>query len=114
MGTIANDINNLDNDNEMIDSFDEVLDEGSDGVQEESSSSSFFESMKELLSSNTGDGEVDEYISHPLNFNKSKAMARIIRGLTGIFGNLKYAIIDVILGVIELSKEKKEVIDPHV
>ena len=68
------------------------------------------EKLKQIFSAETGAGSIGEYIEHPLNFNQSKSVARILRGLTGIMGNLNLAIIDVGLGVLELFKgEKKNV-----
>lgn len=61
----------------------------------------------------TGPGSVDTYIDHPFNINESKGTARIIRGLTGIAGDLNYAIVDIALGAVEVYQEghkKKEVI----
>jgi hypothetical protein len=60
-----------------------------------------------FLQAETGAGELDQYINHVLNFNKSKSMAHIIRGLTGIFGNLNKGIIDVLLGVLQHFNNKK-------
>ena len=44
---------------------------------------------------------VEGYRDHPLNFAGSQAIARILRGIEGLAGDLDYAVIDVILGVIE-------------
>ena len=60
-----------------------------------------------ILKAQTGEGEIEEYINHPLNINKSKSLAHVIRGLTGMFGSLKYAIIDIVMGIIQYLKEKK-------
>lgn len=51
----------------------------------------------------TGPGAVEEYLDHPLNFNKSRWLARLIRGLTGWFGSLEKALVDVILALIEAA-----------
>lgn len=65
-------------------------------------------SMPDLsfLAAPTGEGPIEEYMQHPLNFDNKKSTARILRGCTGICGNLDYAIIDIALGVIEKIKEK--------
>lgn len=69
------------------------------------------EKIKQILRAETGEGSIGDYIEHPMNFNQSKSVARILRGLTGIMGNLNLAIIDVGLGVLELFKgEKKNVL----
>lgn len=59
-----------------------------------------------FLAAPTGEGPIDDYMEHPLNFDHKKSTARILRGCTGICGNLDYAIIDIALGVIEKIKEK--------
>ncbi len=64
------------------------------------------ELLKKLLTAETGSGSLDSYIDHPMNFNGSRSLARILRGLTGLIGNLNLAIIDIGLGVLEFSKEK--------
>ena len=65
-------------------------------------------SMPDLsfLAAPTGSGTIEEYVDHPLNFDRTKSTARILRGLTGICGELNYALIDIGLGVIEKIKER--------
>ena len=60
-----------------------------------------------FLLAKTGPGAVEEYIDHPLNFDGMKSTARILRGLTGIAGELDYALIDIGLGALEKIKEKR-------
>lgn len=60
-----------------------------------------------FLLAKTGAGAVEEYIDHPLNFDGAKSTARILRGLTGIAGQLDYALIDIGLGCFEKIKEKR-------
>ena len=60
-----------------------------------------------FLFAKTGPGMVEEYIDHPLNFDGMKSTARILRGLTGIAGELDYALIDIGLGALEKIKEKR-------
>lgn len=60
-----------------------------------------------FLLAKTGPGAVEEYIDHPLNFDGMKSTARILRGLTGIAGELDYALIDIGLGCLEKIKEKR-------
>lgn len=60
-----------------------------------------------VLKTQTGDGEINDYINHPLNFNQSRGMAQIIRGVTGFAGEMRYAIIDIVLGAMHYSKERK-------
>lgn len=67
--------------------------------------SDFMPDLSFLLSP-TGPGPVDDYVDHPFNLNNSKGSARIIRGLTGLLGNLDYAIVDIVLGSVEVYQEK--------
>lgn len=60
-----------------------------------------------FLTTKTGEGSIADYQDHPLNYNKSKGMAQIIRGFTGLFGALDLAIIDILVGALQISKEKK-------
>lgn len=53
------------------------------------------------------DRPVEEYTEHALNFDKKKSTGRIIRGLEGFLGALNYAIIDIVMGLVEKSREKK-------
>lgn len=59
-----------------------------------------------FLAAPTGSGAVEEYVDHPLNFDSRKSTARILRGLTGLCGELNYALIDIGLGIIEKMKER--------
>ena len=59
-----------------------------------------------FLKSKTGDGSIEDYITHPLNIKENRGVAQILRGITGIAGELDYAIIDIALGTIEIIKEK--------
>lgn len=58
----------------------------------------------------TGEGSIEDYVDHPMNPNESRGVARILRGATGMLGQLNYAIIDIALGTIEVMKEGKK---PH-
>ena len=62
----------------------------------------------DILKSKTGPGEIEEYIDHPINFKKSKAVAKILRGIEGIFGALDLAIIDILIGSLELIKNNRQ------
>lgn len=63
-----------------------------------------------ILLSKTGPGGIEEYIDHPLNGKKSRGMAQMLRGLTGIAGELDYAIIDIAMGAFQYTKEKTDAI----
>lgn len=60
-----------------------------------------------ILTAKTGDGSIEDYVNHPLNFKGSRGMAQMIRGFTGIAGELDYAIIDIALGAFQHSREGK-------
>lgn len=60
-----------------------------------------------FLRTETGAGNIEDYINHVLNINGSRATAQILRGLTGLFGALNLAVIDIALGICELIKEKR-------
>lgn len=62
-----------------------------------------------VLTAETGEGSIGDYIEHPMNFNNSKGLAQIIRGVTGLLGNLNLAIVDIVFGALRFSKEKKGV-----
>lgn len=68
------------------------------------------EGIFEKLKTETGEGEIEDYYNVPLNFGKTehqkRAIARILRGATGFLGSLNYAIIDVVMGVLELNNTK--------
>ena len=61
----------------------------------------------DFLKAQSVDRPIEEYIEHALNFDKKKSTGRIIRGLEGFLGALNYAIIDIIMGLVEKSREKK-------
>jgi hypothetical protein len=65
-------------------------------------------SFIELLKTPTGEGTIEEYLIHPLNFNESKGMARVLRGLTGFLGNINLAIADIIIGALDVLKTTKK------
>lgn len=62
-----------------------------------------------FLKSPTGEGSIESYIDSPLNFNNSKGLAQVLRGLTGLIGNLDFALIDVTMGTLNYFKEKSNV-----
>jgi hypothetical protein len=55
----------------------------------------------------TGAGELEDYKNHPLNWNNSKPVARIIRGFTGLLGELNFAVVDILIGFFEITNKKK-------
>lgn len=59
-----------------------------------------------FLTKETGDGEIESYINHPLNFKSSMGLAQILRGVSGLVGtSLKYALLDIIFGFFRLQRE---------
>jgi hypothetical protein len=63
--------------------------------------------FSKILTAETGEGSISDYVDHPMNFKKSEGLAQILRGLTGIIGNLKLAIIDIVFGALRFSNEGK-------
>lgn len=62
-----------------------------------------------FLKAKTGEGPIEGYIQHPLNFNESRPVARIIRGVTGLMGELDFALVDVMLGILEYMRGRQSV-----
>ena len=62
-----------------------------------------------MLKSPTGEGSIQSYSNHPLNTKNNDYVGQIIRGLTGMMGQLNFAILDILLGSFGLIKEKKDV-----
>lgn len=62
-----------------------------------------------FLKAQTGPGDVADYVNHPLNFAKSEGLGQVIRGLTGMLGEMRYAIVDIIMGAMRFSQERKKV-----
>lgn len=60
-----------------------------------------------FLKAKTGEGSIESYIEHPMNFNRSKSLGQVIRGFTGLIGALDLAIIDIVVGALNFSKERK-------
>lgn len=63
------------------------------------------------LKAKTGEGDITQYENHVLNFRKSPAIAKILRGVTGIFGEVNLAIVDIMIGMFEIMQEKKGGVD---
>lgn len=58
-----------------------------------------------FLKSPTGQGSINSYDDHPLNFESNHFLSQTIRGLTGMIGSLDLAIIDVIIGIVGYFKK---------
>lgn len=95
--------------------LDETLDELEQDAEnypdEQEEESGFFEMPKipdlSFLKAKTGSGSIEDYMQHPLNFKKSPGAAQMIRGFTGMLGDLDLAVVDITLGAFELAKEKR-------
>jgi hypothetical protein len=61
--------------------------------------------IPEFLKAKTGEGSIENYINHPLNIKENVHLARVLRGLTGMFNALDYAIIDIIVGALGFMKK---------
>jgi hypothetical protein len=55
----------------------------------------------------TGSGSIEERLEHPLNVSRSRGVAQVIRGCEGLFGSLNLAVVDIVLGLIEVIKERR-------
>lgn len=55
----------------------------------------------------TGPGSIESYINHPLNTTNSRGVAQMLRGATGLLGDLDLAVIDIGLGAVEVLRERK-------
>jgi hypothetical protein len=73
-------------------------------VQEQAPGLKFKIPNLDILKAETGKGDIEDYISHPLNLKKNKGIAQILRGLTGLLGNLNLAIVDILLGMINTKR----------
>jgi hypothetical protein len=68
----------------------------------------------EWLKAETGEGDVEDYLNHPLNASNNRFLAQILRGLTGMFGSMRFAVADIIIGVMDYMKERKKEAVPNV
>ena len=76
-------------------------------VEEVQPNGSPLDGILKFIMIETGEGSIEEYINHPLNFLESKGLAQIIRGVSGFVGNsLKLAVVDVIFGFMRMKNEK--------
>lgn len=91
-----------------------ILEEIGEGVQLESDTAGEdltpakgFNMDLGFMTAKTGEGSINDYIDHPLNFSHTNGMAQMIRGLTGLLGSLDLAIIDILVGLLQVSKDRK-------
>lgn len=64
-----------------------------------------------MLKSETGEGSISSYAHHPLNKDDNDYVGQIIRGFTGMLGNLNFAILDILLGSMGFIKDKKSTVN---
>jgi hypothetical protein len=61
-----------------------------------------------FLMKETGPGEIEAYLNHPLNARRSRGLAQMLRGFTGFFGDgLRAAIADIAFGGMEYVRERR-------
>ena len=59
-----------------------------------------------ILLSQTGEGTITSYENHPMNFKNNTSISQILRGFTGMLGNLNFALIDIFLGSMSFFKDR--------
>lgn len=70
-----------------------------------------FGRVRDFVLTETGEGEYrsEEYMEHPLNFNRSAGVAQMLRGLTGfVGGSLRLAVLDVVFGFMRWRQENQK------
>lgn len=60
----------------------------------------------EWLRSEPGPGDVESYRQHPLNWDGSYEVGQVLRGLTGLLGNLRLAVVDILVGGLRLLSRR--------
>lgn len=65
------------------------------------------EKIMDFLTTETGEGEINDYVNHPLNIWQSSGVAQMIRGITGFVGNnLRLAVVDIVFGYFRYRNEQ--------
>lgn len=59
-------------------------------------------SWLDWLRTPTGEGSVEEYDDHALNFAGARWLSRVIRGASGFLGELDLAVVDIFMGLLEM------------
>lgn len=60
------------------------------------------------LKAKTGAGEVEEYLAAPANILGGRAGAQLARGIEGLTGGAKLAVLDIVLGLVGWVKAETE------
>lgn len=61
--------------------------------------------IEKLLTSDSSPKSVESFKTHALNWDGKESTARIIKGLEGLLGNLDKAVIDLLMGTIQKTRE---------
>lgn len=89
----------------------EYIDQNNDNIEmndtENVSRETPTKTIKDILMADSPDVPIENYIDHPLNFKNSKALARVIRGLEGMVGTLRKALIDIFMGSYEFYSDER-------
>lgn len=93
-------------DEDLEDLGSESLGGETEGSSDSSGSGQAFSSLKRILGAEPPPKPVESYKDHALNFSGKESIAKILRGMEGIAGNLNRAVILIALGLIELYQEK--------
>lgn len=80
---------------------------GADDIPESEYGGGFTMPDLGFLKARTGAGSIETYLDHPLNRTHSHGVAQILRGVTGLAGDLDLAVVDIGLGVLQVMKERK-------
>lgn len=63
-------------------------------------------SWLDWLKSEPGPGDVESYRQHPLNWDGSYEVGQVLRGMTGLLGNLRLAVVDLLIGGLRLLSRR--------
>jgi len=80
--------------------------------QDLSGSGNSFSFLKDIIGAEPPPKGLEQYKDHALNFSGKDSIAKILRGMEGIVGNLNKAVVLIALGVIELYNERTEAQTP--
>lgn len=64
--------------------------------------------LKDILTTEALEDDIDDYVDHSLNIPEDRGIGRALRGVEAIVGDLNLAVIDIILGIGEYSKNQKK------
>ncbi len=64
-------------------------------------------SFWDIITTKTGQGNLENYIDNPLNYDNTKETGQVLRGLSGFTGDLDLAVVDIIMGIFRKASKKK-------